>query len=231
MRLILVRHGEPDYVLDNLTALGEKQAIAAAERLAGEGIDEIWSSTCGRAMLTAEATAKRLGMAVQPIEFMRELRWGSTEERPAPCDGHPWDTADLLIREGVDLRLPDWEEHPYFRNTMLLEAIRKVRAGADVWLEALGYRREGCYYRCVRENDRTVALFSHAGSSSALVSHILSLPFPFVCHTIQPNFTGISVIDFGGKEGDRIAPILSLGTDNRHIEHLDNRPNRYKNGD
>ena len=36
MRLIMVRHGEPDYEKDCLTETGRQQAAAAAERLAAE---------------------------------------------------------------------------------------------------------------------------------------------------------------------------------------------------
>ena len=49
MRIIFVRHGKPDYVHDCLTDAGKRQAAAAAERLAGEGITGIYASPCGRA--------------------------------------------------------------------------------------------------------------------------------------------------------------------------------------
>ena len=41
MRIIFVRHGEPDYEHDCLTDRGLVQAEAAAARLEGEGIEEI----------------------------------------------------------------------------------------------------------------------------------------------------------------------------------------------
>ena len=62
MRLIMVRHGEPNYVDDCLTETGKKQAEAAAERLMLEPIDEIYSSPNGRAHNTAEYTAKAQGL-------------------------------------------------------------------------------------------------------------------------------------------------------------------------
>ena len=57
MRIILVRHGHPDYANDCLTPLGRLHAAAAAQRLQDEGIQKIFSSTCGRAMETARHTA------------------------------------------------------------------------------------------------------------------------------------------------------------------------------
>ena len=42
MRIIFVRHGEPDYAHDCLTEQGKQQALAAAERLREEGIDQLF---------------------------------------------------------------------------------------------------------------------------------------------------------------------------------------------
>ena len=53
MRIVFVRHGHPNYEKDCLTDLGRLHAAAAAERLAAEGITEIYSSTCGRAYETS----------------------------------------------------------------------------------------------------------------------------------------------------------------------------------
>ena len=70
MRIVFVRHGEPDYVHDCLTEKGRMQALAAAERLREEGIGEIWSSPLGRAAETAEAASKALSLPVRtPVIF------------------------------------------------------------------------------------------------------------------------------------------------------------------
>ena len=100
MRIIFIRHGEPDYARDCLTERGREQARAAAERLRGEGIDEIYSSPLGRAAETAAFTAEALGKPVKTLDFMRELHWGSADGRPIPADGHPWDLADMMAEEG-----------------------------------------------------------------------------------------------------------------------------------
>jgi len=47
MRIVFVRHGHPNYEKDCLTELGHRQAAAAAERLRHEGVEKIYSSTCG----------------------------------------------------------------------------------------------------------------------------------------------------------------------------------------
>ena len=112
MRIVFVRHGEPDYTRDCLTEPGKMQAKACAERLRSEGIEEIWSSPLGRAAETAAVTAETLHLPVRTLDYMRELHWGSINGEPLPSDGHPWELADRLAGEGWDLTDLRWREHP-----------------------------------------------------------------------------------------------------------------------
>ena len=70
MLLYFVRHGHPDYANDCLTELGRKQATAVAERLKNCGIEQIYSSSNGRALQTAMYTAKALDLQV-PFRLIR----------------------------------------------------------------------------------------------------------------------------------------------------------------
>lgn len=220
MRIIFVRHGEPDYAHDCLTEMGRLQAVDAAERLRNEGIEEIFSSPQGRAAETAAATADLLKRPVQTLDYMRELHWGSIDGTPLPSDGHPWDLADLMAEEGWDLTNPGWREHPYFRNNQVTANADLVAEKTDEWLRTLGYEREGAFYRCVRPDNRqkTVALFSHGGSSAAAIGHILNLPFPYACGLFHLEFTGITIIRLDRNPGFRRLPCLELANDGRHIQ-------------
>ena len=121
MRIIFIRHGEPDYVHDCLTERGRIQAKAAADRLKEEGIEEIFSSPLGRAAETAQAAAGLLGLPVRTLDFMREVRWGSTNGEPLFANGHPWDIVNEMSRQGIDLTRPDWRSSPYFRTNSVTE--------------------------------------------------------------------------------------------------------------
>ena len=219
MRLIFVRHGEPDYEHDCLTERGRIQAEAAAERLREEGIEEIYASPLGRAAETAAVTAEALGLPVKTLDYMRELHWGSVDGTPLPRNGHPWDLADLLATEGFDLTDPAWREHPYFSNNIVTAEADSVARQTDGWLLSLGYERRGAYYRCVRPDDtqKAVALFSHGGSSAAAMGHILNLPFPYACGLFHLEFTGITVIRLDRNPGRQALPCLELANDGRHI--------------
>ncbi|MBP5384578.1 MAG: histidine phosphatase family protein, partial [Lachnospiraceae bacterium] len=61
MKLVIIRHGEPDYEIDGLTEKGKVEADLLAERLAGFHMDEIYVSPLGRARETAEPTLTKCG--------------------------------------------------------------------------------------------------------------------------------------------------------------------------
>ncbi|MCR5681727.1 MAG: histidine phosphatase family protein [Clostridiales bacterium] len=219
MRIVFVRHGEPDYAHDCLTPLGELQAKAAAERLREEGIGAIYTSPQGRARQTADAAAEVLGLTLQTLDFMHELHWGSADREETYADGHPWHIADELVHIGQDLTDPDWPAHLYYRHNRVVESVRIVEEGIDGWLASLGYVREGLYYRNTRPNEEqfTVALFSHGGSSSAAMGHLMNLSFPYMCAVFHLPFTGITTLRFDRHPGSLTAPVLELAGDGRHI--------------
>lgn len=222
MRIIFVRHGEPDYVRDCLTPLGHLQARAAAERLAHEGIEAVYSSPMGRARETAAYTAQRLGLPVQILDFMHELRWGSADGAPLFSDGHPWDIADELIRQDWDLTRPDWPAHPFFSRNLVTESAAKAGRETDRFLETLGYSRQGNYYRCDAKDgpQRTVAVFCHGGSSTAALAQLFSLPFPYLCAAVHLDFTGLFIVRLTKRSGSLCLPIAELCGDDRHIRGI-----------
>lgn len=219
MKIILVRHGHPDYANDCLTPLGHEQAEKAALRLKNEGIGQIFSSPFGRAQETALHTAKLLSLDVNTLEFMREIRWGSSDGNAVCADGHPWDTSLFAISQGFSLMDESWTKQPPFCNNTVFSELQRVAEQSDEWLLSLGYKREGANYRVVGDNtERTVALFSHGGSSSALLSHLLNIPFFYLCRALCPDFTAITVLNLSDEKGSLTAPQIELANDCCHIK-------------
>ena len=54
MKLIFIRHAEPDYEKDSLTPKGFREAELLAKRVASWGIKDIYCSPLGRAKATAK---------------------------------------------------------------------------------------------------------------------------------------------------------------------------------
>ena len=214
MRIIFVRHGEPDYALDCLTETGKKQAAAAARRLAREEISEIYSSPFGRARQTAAETAELLGLPVTALDYMHEITWGG---EGVPEGGHPWTLGCRMMEEGYDFYRNDWRGHPYFRENLVLKEYDRVSAAFDGFLLDQGYRHEGFRFRCEAGSEKTVAVFSHGGSGGIVLSHLLGLPFPYVCAAMPYDFTSVIVLRFPVSPGDWVFPRLDLFNDCAHI--------------
>lgn len=217
MRIIFVRHGEPDYEHDCLTETGRLQAAAAAERLAGEGISEIYASPCGRAQQTAAYTAEKLGLPVTTLDFMHEIGWGGPG---VPCDGHPWTLSDRMMQEGFDFYGESWREHPYFKENVATDYFDRVSGAFDAFLETLGYRHEGNRFLCLKRTEKTVALFSHGGSGAIVLSQLLDLPFPWVISRMEYGFTSVIILSFPDVPGQYCFPRMDLFNDLAHIKGL-----------
>ncbi|MFJ8494940.1 histidine phosphatase family protein [Streptomyces sp. NPDC094038] len=92
MRLLLIRHGQTptnvDFLLDTavpgpgLTALGEQQAAALPEALAGEDIEALYVSTLTRTRLTAAPLAAARGLEPVVRDGIREVFAGDLEMLP-----------------------------------------------------------------------------------------------------------------------------------------------------
>jgi probable phosphoglycerate mutase len=231
MRIIFVRHGHPNYVNDCLTELGRKHAAAAAERLKDEGISEIYSSTNGRALETAGYVAEKYGLPVVKCEFMREISWGSVDNEPLFLDGHPWSTVDAMVAKGESILNPNWaKEEPFVRNKMV-GYTENIATALDEWLKNLGYTREGLYYRVAGKDavnadgnrintDKTIAAFGHGGAGSAIFSHLFNLPYPFVCTTLNQDYTGITIVELPDTPGALVKPRFEIMNDARHMKDL-----------
>ncbi len=222
MRILFIRHGDPNYTDDCLTPLGHVQAKAAAERVKNEGISRIYSSSCGRAYETALYAAELLQLPIEQLDFMRELDWGWADEA-AGKRAHPWECAkEILCAEGVDpMRTEAWREHRYFVNSdPLIPLVDAAVDGFDAILAQHGYVRCGDVYRCVRPSDETIALYSHGGSSSAVVAHMLNMTFLQFCAICEPERTSITTLTMKTNADGLAVPLVEIMNDHRHIMGL-----------
>ena len=218
MRIIFVRHGEPDYESDCLTETGKKQAEAAANRLAREGIAEIYASPMGRAAQTAAFTAKRLNLPVQTLDFMHEISWGGPG---IPQEGHPWTVSDWMIaQEDFDFYHTDWREHPYYKNNIAVRYLNEISVQFDAFIRRQGYRHEGTRYFCETDRQKTIAVFSHGGSGACVLSHLLALPFPYVCTVLPYEFTSVIILEFPVRKGEYVHPRIELFNDTAHTRNI-----------
>ena len=83
MRLIIVRHGDPNYETDSLTEKGWREAEFLSVRMEKQLQKEhtyIYTSPLGRAKDTASLTLKKLGMTATEFKWLREFEAPAIDE-------------------------------------------------------------------------------------------------------------------------------------------------------
>ena len=91
MKLLLVRHAEPDYEHDSLTEKGWREACFLARRLAQIPAKAYYVSPLGRARDTASLTLKAVNRTAEECLWLREF--DAPIWRPDVSDHKmiPWD--------------------------------------------------------------------------------------------------------------------------------------------
>ncbi len=176
MRLLMIRHGDPDYVHDSLTEKGWREARLLRDRLTKEKIDYFYCSPLGRARATARPTLEALGRTAEICDWLREFDGSVTN----PTTGAPrraWDQLPSFVNEHDEFFDRDkWKKAPFFANSDVPEKYDMVCRELDALLARHGYVHEGHLFRVTHENTDTIAFFCHYGVECVLLSHLLSIP-------------------------------------------------------
>lgn len=181
MRLYIIRHAEPDYPNNTITARGHLEAKALAERLKKEGLTRIYSSPLGRALHTAQYTAKTTGLPLKVEEWTKELselRMGSI---PPWGDLIAWDLPGEIIRNKSGLLTHEkWDRIPHFNNPLFRKETSKIARRSDAFLKRHGFHRMGGRYKVLKPNQERIAVFCHGGFGLTWLSHLLAIPMPLM---------------------------------------------------
>lgn len=173
MRLLIVRHGDPDYEHDSLTETGRREAELAAEKLSSEQIDAFYLSPLGRAQETARFTLEKMHRTGETLPWLREF------EAPIfhPDTGDyrvPWDWLPAVWTQEPRYYDKDaWAETAVMQEYGVAAEAQRVYAGLDVLTARHGYVRDGNIYRAERPNSETLALFCHFGVECVLLGRLI----------------------------------------------------------
>lgn len=76
MRLIFIRHGDPDYAIDNLTEKGKREVALLTDRVTSwKNITDFYTSPLGRARATGAPALKKLGRTAQVCDWLQEFHY------------------------------------------------------------------------------------------------------------------------------------------------------------
>ena len=231
MLLYIIRHGDPDYATDSLTARGRLQAEAVGKRMLDAKIDRIFCSPMGRARETAEPACRLLGLEKSIEEWTHEI--GDERLTPFP-DGRLKSISGVqntyyLENGNIDLSYEDSYECPGINQTRMKEAVAYIKENGRDFLERLGYREENGIYRILRPNEERVALFCHAAFSRAWLSTLLHVPLHIMWASFEYTHTGVTVVEFKNNKNGLTAPRCLVFSDLSHL-YSAGLDLRYNNG-
>ncbi|MCR4879858.1 MAG: histidine phosphatase family protein [Bacilli bacterium] len=188
MKIVIIRHAEPDYENDTLTTKGFREASILGEYYKNTKKDVIYSSPLPRAKYTAEALAN--GQEIIIKDYLEEF-W-----HPIHIDGkqrHNWDFLPSEIE-----RHPELITHEFLSSDIAQEADMKnlydeVIKGFDETLKEHGYERVGSYYKVNKHNDDTIVFVCHLGMMSLLMSRLSGIPYTQIAQYFFVAPTGVTI--------------------------------------
>ena len=175
MKILIIRHADPDYENDTLTSQGWKEAELLSERVSKMDIRDFYVSPLGRARDTASLTLKKMGREAEECEWLREfapqIHRPDREGLSIVWDWLPQDWTKVEAFYDKDA----WKEYGIMQEGKVAEEYEWVAGSFDAVLAKYGYVREGNYYRVLKSNGDTIAFFCHFGLECVLLSHLLGI--------------------------------------------------------
>lgn len=195
MKILIIRHGDPDYSIDSLTEKGWREADLLAERIAPLPIKNYYVSPLGRAQDTAAATLKKAGRSAETLPWLREFNVPITDPATGQERGIPWDMVPAewtAVPEYYDR--DKWHKTPIMQSGNMSEMLAEVWDGLDGIIEKHGYRREGNLYRAVQPNEDTIAFFCHFGVQCVMLGHLLGISPMILWHGFMAAPTSVTTL-------------------------------------
>ena len=173
MKLVIVRHGEPDYSIDSLTERGFMEAELLSKRIYDLKPDEVYVSPLGRARDTAAPSLKLLGKEEIILPWLREFPariikpW---KNEPGCC----WDwLPEVWTKREAFYDKDRWFDCKEMNQDDLKNIYEDVISSFDLFMAEHGYVREDNIYKAVKPNRDTIVLFCHFALECVLLSRLI----------------------------------------------------------
>jgi probable phosphoglycerate mutase len=224
MRIVFIRHGEPDYAQDSLTEKGFREAALLGQRAAHwrGSVDAVYVSPLGRAQKTAQPVCEALGLKGQTLPWLEEFR-GRISERYGSYEGLPWDFMPADWTRYDTLYQPEqWFTAPPMEATPGQPSVAQVYAetcrGLDALLAQYGYVREGRLYRVAQTSDKTIVCVCHMAITCAMLSHLLGLAFTPLLQGVFLPPTSLTILNSEERQPGIAAFRCQCIGDTRHLQ-------------
>ncbi len=194
MKLLIIRHADPDYSIDSLTETGWEEAKLLVPRLEKLDVKAFYCSPLGRAKDTASFTLEAMGREAEILPWLREF--GPPIRKPGMTEDTccwDWLPADWTS----DPRSFDkdrWLETEFAAPYPVKQDILWVYRELDALIARHGYVRHGEIYRAEAPNEDTVVLFCHFGLESVLLSRLLNISPMVLWHATAAAPTSVTTV-------------------------------------
>ena len=146
MRILLIRHAEPDYTVDSLTPKGHREAELLSRRLLSYDIRDFYQSPLGRARDTAAYTLKKLNREAETLPWLHEFMGSYPDPETGKRRIVAWDVKPRIWSSfpGItDVRT--WYNAPAFSNGNVREIWEETVNGVDSLLSRYGFVKTVLY--------------------------------------------------------------------------------------
>lgn len=171
MRILIVRHAEPDYAADSVTPKGRVEAELLSRRLARYRIRDFYVSPYGRAQDTLAYTLKACGGTAETLPWLAEFRGRYTDasgRKEIPWDLPPRQWTAMPYHADPER----WADDPLFAGGTVRSVWEETKAGVDALMARYGFRRDGPVWVGDGNTDETIALFCHFGIGAAVLAYL-----------------------------------------------------------
>ncbi|HIR34726.1 MAG TPA: histidine phosphatase family protein [Candidatus Faecimorpha stercoravium] len=224
MKLLIIRHGDPDYAADSVTEKGAREVEMLAERLSRLDIHTFYVSPLGRAQRTAAPTLQRLHKDAVTLPWLREFQ-APVQDPETDRLRNPWDFKPAYWMQ--DPRFYDaslWTQTPVMQTGDVASEAQRVYQGLDDVLARHGYRRKGLYYEATAANTDTIAFVCHFGVECVMLSHLMNIsPMPLWHHFCALPSSVTTLVTEEREKGIAVFRCLSFG-DLSHLYAHDEEP-------
>ena len=197
MEIVLIRHGQPEWVKDGeytvdpgLTEIGKKQAEQSASTFEKNSIDEIWVSPLNRAKETLKPFEQRnIAPKIKTFDWLRE----ALDDDEKKLIGESQET----IREYFDHRntrsFEDWMEttHGAYMKGFSENIVKNLEESlSDIGIISTDSRYDRLFDLSSSKINKLM-IISQAGTMSTLLSYLLILPlYPWTWRKFLPRHAG-----------------------------------------
>ena len=247
MRIIFIRHGDPDYVNDALTPKGVREAKLLSDRLVKWPTEQMdfYCSPLGRAKQTASYTLERIGRTAENYDWMKEFYY-RVDDPTTDRIGVPWDFMPEYWTEIPEMYDKDaWKKTDiYSSNPELVPAYQQTCDELDRLIEKYGYKRHHNYYintnstvatddisasktemqtdikadtQDTASRNDTIVIFCHLGITCVMMSHLLGISPALLCHAFYLAPTSVTILATEERQNNIAAFRAQVIGDTSHL--------------